>query len=379
MTPPSRGRGTVVRVSTGAIERNCQTVIHATGGGTELCAVVKADAYGHGVVETTRAVLRGGAGRLAVATAAEAIEVREKVAEAADVPLLVMGSLGSDEVEPLAGIGAEVGVWTTEFLEICEQVGADRSEPVLIHVKHDTGMGRLGTRDSRVAGELIEAAARSRDVELAGVWTHFATADDPEDPFGAVQLERFAPTVGVARSLQPGCLVHAANSGAALSVPDARFDFVRCGISLYGLSPFGDDPRTHDLEPAMSIASRISAIKDIEAGESIGYGRKWKADSATRIAICPIGYGDGYHRGLSGNAEVLVGGERRPVVGAVSMDNLAIDLGCDSEASVGDEVVLLGVQGSAEITAQELAEHLDTINYEIVTGVGARIPREYVE
>ena len=377
MNSPPTGRGTEVRVSTGAIERNCQTVLEVIGGESELCAVVKADAYGHGVVEATRAVLRGGASRLAVATAAEAIEIRELVSEAAEVPLLVMGSLGSDEVEPLAGIGADVGVWTTGFLELCERVGAERGVPVGIHIKHDTGMGRLGTSDAEAVNELIEAAARSSDVELAGVWTHFATADDPEDPYGASQLERFSSTVAAARALQPGCLVHAANSGAAFALPESRFDFVRCGISLYGLSPFGEDARDLALEPAMTIVSRISAIKEVEAGDSIGYGRKWTADEPTRVAICPVGYGDGYRRGFSGKADVLVGGERRPVIGAISMDNLAVDLGADSSASVGDEVVLLGAQGPEEITAQELAEHLETINYEIVTGVGVRIPREY--
>jgi alanine racemase len=179
--------------------------------------------------------------------------------------------------------------------------------------------------------------------------------------------------------LQPGCLVHAANSGATLSESGSHFDFVRCGIAIYGLSPYGDDPRALGLEPALSLVSRIGAIKELQAGDSVGYGRKWTADSPTKVAICPVGYGDGYRRAFGGLADVLVGGSRAPVIGAVSMDNIAVDLGPDSKVEVGDEVVLLGQQGDDEITAQELADHLGTINYEVTVGIGQRVPREVIE
>ena len=376
MSEAASGQRILARISAPALETNCRTIIGRLGDDTELCAVVKADAYGHGCVEASRAVLRGGATRLAVATAGEAEEILAAVPEAAEVPLIVLGAMSPDELERAAAIDAEIGVWTAGFLESCREIGAERGRPLKVHIKHDTGMGRLGESDRSTVAELLTAAARDEDLELAGLWTHFATADSIGDPFVSEQLERFEESIAVARSLQPGCLIHAANSGATLAQPAAHFDFVRCGIALYGLSPFGGDPAEFGLDPVLSLVSRVGAIKELEVGDSVGYGRKWIAEAPTRVAICPVGYGDGYRRGFGGVAEVLVRGERVPVIGAVSMDNIAIDLGRESEAEVGDEVVLLGRQGEEEVTAQELADHLETINYEILVGIGQRVPRE---
>lgn len=376
MTDAASGQRVLARVSGEAIAANCALIVDRLSGDAELCAVVKADAYGHGAAQASRAALRGGATRLAVATAGEAEEILESVPEAREVPIIILGAMSPDELSRAAAIDAEVGVWTQGFLEACKQIGAERDAPLRVHVKRDTGMGRLGEMDKEVVSELLTSAARDDSVELVGLWTHFATADDPGDSFIAEQLERFEESVAVARSLQPGCLIHAANSGATLGEERSHFDFVRCGIAIYGLSPYGDDPRGIGLEPALSLVSRIGAIKDLATGDSVGYGRQWVASEPTRIAICPVGYGDGYRRAFGGSAEVLVRGRRTPVIGAVSMDNIALDLGADSEVEVGDEVVLLGSQGSEEISAQELADHLGTINYEIVTGIGQRVPRE---
>lgn len=376
MTDAASGQRVVARISGDAIAANCSTIIEKLTGGSELCAVVKADAYGHGAAQATRAALRGGATRLAVAAVGEAEEILEAVPEARGVPIIILGAMTPDELSRAAAIDAEVGVWTESFLEECARIGIERGSPLRVHIKHDTGMGRLGETDPRVVSDLLSRAAREDGVELAGLWTHFATADEPGDAYVGEQLARFEESVAVARSLQPGCLIHAANSGAALAEPSSHFDFVRCGIAIYGLSPYGDDPRGLGLEPALSLVSRVGAIKDLDAGDSVGYGRKWIASEPTRIAICPVGYGDGYRRALGGAADALVGGRRVPVIGAVSMDNIALELGRESDVSVGDEVVLLGSQDGEEIGAQELADHLDTINYEITTGIGQRVPRE---
>ncbi len=376
MTEAASGQRILARVSTGAIESNCRSISRRLVGGAELCAVVKADAYGHGSTEVTRAVLRGGATRLAVATAGEAEEILSNVPEASDVPLVILGAMSPAELARAAAIDAEVGVWTTGFLEACRALASESGKPLRVHVKHDTGMGRLGQTDQAEVVEMLSTAARDDELELAGLWTHFATADEPGDPFLAEQLETFSESVAVARSLQPGCMIHAANSGATLAEPESHFDFVRCGIAIYGLSPYGGYSEGLELEPALSLVSRVGAIKDLQVGDSVGYGRKWTASSPTKVAICPVGYGDGYRRALGGVADVLVAGKRAPVIGAVSMDNIAIELGSSSEVEIGDEVVLLGRQGEEEISAQELADHLGTINYEVTVGIGQRVPRE---
>lgn len=378
MTDAASGQRILARVSSTAIESNCKEIIGRLADGAELCAVVKADAYGHGVVEVSRSAIKGGATRLAVATVGEAEEILAAIPEAEQVPVVILGAMSPDELARAAALDVEIGVWTDGFLEACSEMGVERGRPVRVHVKHDTGMGRLGANEQEVVADLLVKAARDDGVELAGLWTHFATADSEGDPFLAEQLERFSESVAVARSLQPECLIHAANSGATLSEPAAHFDFVRCGIAIYGLSPFGGDPRKFGLEPALSLVSRIGAIKDLRPGDSVGYGRKWIAERPTRVAICPVGYGDGYRRSLGDAADVLVRGHRAPVIGAVSMDNIAIDLSSVPDPEVGDEVVLLGRQDDQEITAQELADHLGTINYEITVGIGQRVPRETV-
>ncbi len=375
MTEAASGQRILARVSTGAIESNCRSIARQLVGGAELCAVVKADAYGHGATEVARAVLRGGATRLAVATAGEAEEILSTVPEAGDVPLVILGAMSPVELARAAAIDAEVGVWTPGFLEACRVLASESGKPLRVHVKHDTGMGRLGQADQAEVVEMLSSAARDGQLELAGLWTHFATADEPGDPFLGEQIETFSESVAVARSLQPGCTIHAANSGATLSEPGSHFDFVRCGIAIYGLSPYGGEPGELGLQPALSLVSRVGAIKELQVGDTVGYGRKWTASSPTKVAICPVGYGDGYRRSLGGVADVLVAGKRAPVIGAVSMDNIAIELGPSSEVDIGDEVVLLGRQGE-EISAQELADHLGTINYEVTVGIGQRVLRE---
>jgi alanine racemase len=214
-------------------------------------------------------------------------------------------------------------------------------------------------------------------LELAGIWTHFATADEPDDDFIQEQLAAFHPVAERVRALAPGCMVHAANSAATLREPAAHFDMVRCGVAVYGLDPFGRDPGEQGLRPALELRSYVADVKRLQSGASVGYGRSWRAPADTWIGVLPIGYGDGVRRGLSNRAEVLVGGARYPVVGTISMDNLTIDLGAETGVRSGDEAVLIGEQGGERILAESLADALETINYEITCGVSPRVPRAH--
>jgi len=365
----------LARVDRGAIRENARLLARAAGP-AELMAVVKADGYGHGATAAALAALEGGARRLAVATVAEAEALRT---DGIGAPLLVMGPLAGREYARAIAAHADIVAWTPEAC-VAAAAGRGAGRPVRVHLKLDTGMGRLGARPEDVPA-LADAADRP-GIEVVGLMTHFATADLPaadDAGFFREQLLRFRAAVDALGSRFPGAAVHAANSAATLRARDggdARFDLVRCGIALYGCSPFGGDPAEHGLRPAMSLVSYVASVKTVRSMESVGYGRAWRAARGTRIAAVPIGYGDGYSRSLSNRADVLVGGRRHPVVGTISMDQLTVDLGPDATDRVGDEVVLMGRQGDERITAEEVAELRGTINYEVTTGIGtARVRR----
>jgi alanine racemase len=361
-------------VDAGAIERNCRTLKGRVGEGTELCAVVKANGYGHGAAACAAAAIRGGASRLAVAAAEEATELRLHFP---DVPLLVLGALTEDELGAALAVDADVAVWREDFRELCSRIASGRGRSARVHAKLDSGMGRLGERDPEVLLQLARSCAADPHVELAGVWTHFATADERDDDFFGEQLAAFGPVADAVREIAPGLTVHAANSAATLRESASHFDMVRCGIAIYGLDPFHGDPAEHGLEPALELHSYVADVKRFEQGASAGYGRTWRAPEETWVGVLPIGYGDGVRRGLSNNAEVLVDGHRYPLVGTVSMDNVTIDLGPDTKVEPGAAAVLIGPQGSDRILAEEIAARLDTINYEVTCGVSQRVPREY--
>jgi alanine racemase len=237
-------------------------------------------------------------------------------------------------------------------------------------------MGRLGTRDPAEATRVAEAVAREARLELAGAMTHFATADDRTDAFVDEQLARFRAWAAPLREAHPGIVVHAANSAATLRDAGSHFDLVRAGIAVYGMDPFGRDPAEHGLEPALELISYVAEVKRCRAGESAGYGRRFVATRDTEIATVPIGYGDGVRRGLTNNADVLVGGRRRPLVGTVSMDNVTLDLGADGGGvGRGDEAVLIGARDGERILTEEVARRLDTINYEVTCAISPRVPR----
>ena len=322
-------------VDLGAVRRNARTLLRALDG-AQLWAVVKANAYGHGAVEVAAAVLDEGAGALCVATVPEALELRGEFSLAR---ILVMGPTSSSrEIAEAREARLELAVWDEEL-----------PEGVRVHLKLDTGMGRWG----------LSELSKPPVGEVVGLMSHLATADS--DPaFAEEQVERFR------RATEPysDLMRHVANSAGALRLPSSRFDAARCGVALYGLSPFGEDPAADGLEPALSWRSYLAQVKRLEPGESTGYGRRFVAERPTWIGIVPVGYADGFRRDLTGT-EVRVSGEPRRVVGVVSMDAFAVEL--EHEEPVGAPVTILG-QG---VLAEAHARVADTINYELTCGINA--------
>jgi alanine racemase len=324
-------------IDLGAIRRNAETLLRAAGG-AELWAVVKAEGYGHGAVDVSRAALEGGASALCVATLSEALHLR---AALHDVRVVVMGPV-SDR---------EIGEARAARLEL---VTADGRVPegVALHLKLDTGMGRWG---------LAELPAPTR--EVVGVMSHLASAES--DPgFTELQIAGFREATAGLESLTR----HIANSAATLRYEDARFDAVRCGIALYGISPFGSDPAADGLEPALRWESYLALVKRLRAGESTGYGRRYVAEKPTWIGIVPVGYADGFRRDMTGT-DVLVDGQRRRVVGTISMDALAVEL--DAQLPPGTPVTLVG----DGVLIEDHARVAETIGYEIATGLNTRSGR----
>ncbi|HZU74419.1 MAG TPA: alanine racemase [Acidimicrobiales bacterium] len=339
-----------------------------------LCAVVKADAYGHGAPAVARAALSGGAGWLAVALVDEGIELREA---GIDAPVLVL----SEATGAAAAAGAEAGLTFT----VCSPAGLDTlalvaggGRRIAVHLKVDTGMHRLGVPPEQ-ALDLARRLAGSEGLRFEGLWTHLAVADVEGDPFTAVQLQRFEEVRAVLGSagLRPA-LLHAANSAGAIAHPASRYDMVRCGIALYGYPPVGV-PGELGLRPALSLRARVSALRPLPAGARPSYGRRRPLPSDAVVATVPLGYADGVPRRLldAGAAGFLVGGRRRPLAGVVTMDQLMLDLGADGDVRVGDEVTLIGEQGAERITAEDWAAWLGTISYEVLTGIGPRVERRY--
>ncbi len=337
---------------------------------TELCAVVKADAYGHGDVPVAETAVAAGASWLAVALVEEGIRLREA---GIDAPILLL-------TEPPAGDAADVVRWRLTptvyqpaFVDALADVAC--RDPVEVHLKVDTGMHRVGA-DPQTAGMLAARVTDTAGLTLGGVWSHLAVADtDPE--FTARQIDEFGRfCAGLEERGVHVPLRHLANTPGAILYPEARHDMVRVGLGMYGLHPCPQTRELVDLRPAMSIVSRVSYVRDLPAGSRPSYGRRRPLPGDHRVVTVPVGYADGVPRGWSADGVVLIGGRRRPLAGTVTMDQLVVDVGGD-DVAVGDEVVVLGRQGDAEITADEWAEATGTINYEIVSRIGPRLPRRY--
>ncbi|MGH2906168.1 MAG: alanine racemase [Solirubrobacterales bacterium] len=368
-------RRAVARVDVSAIAANVARLKDAMTGDAGICAVVKADGYGHGIQQSAAAAVQGGADRLAVVTPSEAALVAEL---GLDAPILLLAPIPDDDLIAAVATGAELTAWTADAIAAIARASLMLDRPTKLHIKLDTGMSRFGASTEDEALAALAAAAATDGVEPVAVWTHFATADEPGDDYFPRQLERFTSFVERARAEHPGLLAHAANSAALLRDPASHFDFARPGIAIYGLDPFHRDAAAQGLRPALSLHSYVASVRPLAAGESTGYGRRFIAQSDTRIATVPIGYGDGWRRILTNNADVLIGGRRYPQVGTVSMDSVMVDIGAGSTIEHGTPVTLIGSDGDAQIATEEVAERAQTINYEITCGLTARTQREYV-
>jgi alanine racemase len=346
-----------------------------------LCAVVKGWGYGHGIIRAATAAVNGGAAWLGVALVNEAADLRDS--GQLHEPVLVLAEPPLRQLLDVARLdGVRPTLYSAEAIAAAAKAASDagRSTPLPVHLKVDTGMHRVGAAPE-AARHLAELIASHEELELEGLWTHLAAAEAPEhDDFTAQQLARFDE---VRRDLSSAGIdppiVHASNSGGLLAHREARYDLVRCGIACYGIAPRPRMPEAEGLRPAMSLKARVSHVKQVRAGESVSYGLHWTAKRPTVIATVPIGYYDGVPRrlGLVGG-QVLIGGRRRDIVGAVTMDQLMVDCGDDTNVHVRDEVVLFGEQGDEMISAWDWAERLDTIAYEIVCSISInRVPRRY--
>jgi alanine racemase len=286
-----------------------------------------------------------------------------------------MGALTAAEARAALEAPADVVVWEPAFAEALARTATADGVTGRVHVKLDSGMGRLGAKDPEQALATARIVADAEHLDLVGLMTHFATADEPGDEHFPRQLRLFTEFVARFRAEHPGVIVHAANSAAVFRDPAAHFDMARCGVAIYGLDPFQQDAAERGLRPALSLESYVAAVRRFEPGDSAGYGRRWRADEPTWIGTIPIGYGDGFRRAFTNNAEVLIGGRGYPLVGTVSMDNLTVDLGPETDIEPGALATLIGEQDGKRISAEDLARRIDTINYEITCGLSPRVRR----
>lgn len=365
-------RRTEATIDLAAIRGNVERL--RAGTAAELMAVVKADGYGHGMVPAARAALAGGATWLGTAFLEEALQLR-----AAGITAPILSWLAAPGERLVEGVAAGVDLSASAPWAVTEAAAAaaECGRPARLHLKVDTGLGRSGATLSQWP-ELVRAAAKAAAegaVEIVGVWSHFAYADVPEHPTVARQIEVFGVALeqAAAEGVVPQ-LRHLANSAATLTLPEAHFDLVRPGIACYGLTPI--PPRGFDLVPAMTLRSTLALVKPVPAGTGLSYGHDYVTSRDTRVALVPLGYADGVPRSGGNTAEVAVGGRRYRVAGRVCMDQFVLDVG-DDPVAAGDEVLLFGPGRDGEPTAQQWADALGTISYEIVTRVGARVPRGY--
>jgi alanine racemase len=343
----------------------------------EVCAVVKADGYGHGAAPVARAALEGGATWLAVAHVAEAAALR---AEGIDAHILLLSEPTEDQVHHAVRLGLHVTAYTKELITKLGAAAEATGMSVPVHLKVDTGMHRVGARPQD-ALSLATAVDEHPALELQAVWTHCAVADEPAHPFTHEQLARFEAVLGDLDGAGIDVpLRHAANSAGAIAHPASRYDLVRCGIAVYGIPPAPALAGAAALTPAVRLATEVAYVKDVAAGERISYGLRHRFERDTVVATLPIGYADGVFRRLGlESQEVLIGGRRHPMVGVVTMDQVMVDVGPDSTVRAGDEAVLLGAQGDERVSPDEWAERLGTIAYEVVCALGPRVERRHLE
>ena len=370
-------RGAWAEINLDAVAHNVQMAKANLKPTTKLCAVVKADAYGHGAVRVAQEAARNGADFFAVALLQEGVKLREAGIE---TPILVLGSMLPEVAEICVRYDISHAVFDEERLYALNAAALKLHTKAKIHIKIDTGMHRIGFAPTEENLDEIDKIFELPNIEVTGIFTHFATADEKDKTYTREQFEKFKfMTDGVEARGHKGLIRHCANSGAILDMPELQMDMVRAGIIIYGLYPSTEVSTDVKLVPAMSVKTQVSYVKYLEAGESVGYGRTYFTDKRTKIATIPIGYADGYSRRLSNKGRVIINGEYCNIVGNVCMDQCMVDVTNVPDIKVGDEVVIMGKSGDKEVSCEEIANTVGTINYEIVCNVGKRVPRAFVK
>lgn len=367
---------THVQVHLDNIRANIESIRRRIGPGCKILIAVKANAYGHGAVEVSRMAAKIGVDFLGIATVPEAIQLRQA---GISLPILKFGPTFYEESETAILNDVTLPICSIESALETQQVSAKLNKKSPVHIKIDTGMGRVGVSIKQAAALALLIERDCPNLYLEGVFTHLPVSDSADQAFTIEQVKRFRKCVeeierAIGRKLD---LVHCANSGAVLGHPDAWMDMVRPGIMIYGNYPDKTTPRTIELKPGLSFLTRVSFIKKVAKGESIGYGRTWFAPADTWIATIPVGYADGFNRLFSNSGRVLINGKSFPIVGRICMDQSMVDLGAETRVKIGDAVVLIGKSGDNEITCDEWAEKLHTITYEITCQINARVTRVF--
>ncbi len=371
------GRPAWAEISLTALASNVRAFRNFLPGNVRLMAVIKADGYGHGAYETADIALREGASMLGVASLEEGADLRQKGIKA---PILILGYTEPHQYSALLKMELLPTIFDWKAATVLSGLARARGKKAAVHVKLDTGMGRLGLSSLRETLSFLENVAHLPFISLEGIYTHFAAADERDGSFTKKQLVYFQNILNMCR--EKGiriALRHAANSAAALAYPETHFDMVRIGLGLFGYFPSGETHQQHKIKltPVMSLKSRIVYLKKVAAGTPISYGRTYVSSRDTTIATVALGYGDGYSRLLSKKGYMLVKGQKAPVAGTICMDYTMLDVGMIPGAAEGDEVVACGCQGEERITADDLAGQLGTISYEILCNISARVPRIY--
>ena len=366
-------RYNVCEIDLEAIRNNVRVMRGASAQGAAFLAVVKANGYGHGAVPVARAAIEAGASMLAVAIPEEGIELREA---GITLPILVLGGIEPQAAEAVAAHDLTQVVFDEARIRALSAAGVKLGKTAKVHLKLDTGMCRIGVRTPEEAAALTALIDSLPGIELTGCFTHMATADEDEQAGTLAQIARFEQLTAAIAAVHPQPITrHAANTASIFRYPQAHYDMVRGGIALYGYPPMDG---VKGLRPAMRWAARAVYVKEIQPGDRVSYGGLFEAKAPTRVMTVPVGYADGYRRGLTGKGCVLVRGQRAPILGRVCMDQIMVDVTHIDGAQAGDEVVLLGAQGNDMIDADEMAAWLGTISYEVICSPSARVPRVYI-
>ena len=361
-----------------AIAHNMREIRRITSPKAQIMAVVKADGYGCGFYETTKVLLQNGADRLGVAILQEGKQLRKR---GIDVPILILGASFEEDIEDIIDSDITPNVCSFEFAKAISEVASRKEKIAKIHIKLDTGMSRVGflvSENNEAVVREIEKISKLPYIEIEGIFSHFSTSDEEDDSYTRMQFERFMNVCNALEAIGVNIPIkHICNSAGVMMYPEMHLDMVRPGVILYGMYPSDEvDKKRLNLIPAMTVKSKITFVKDVEAGRGVSYGKEYITDRTTKIATVPIGYADGYLRKIAKNGKMIVNGVKVPIIGRICMDQCMINVSDVHNIERGDEAIIFGREG---ITIDDLAKWLDTINYEISCVIGKRIPRIYIK